>query len=304
MRILRDDIYLFSVARSCPGTVVACRAANGEGVIGKNITDILALDADDVSYAMSRSGNEEYRSVCLSCYQGKKQKAVAFFDFACRSASICLAVVFDFKPQSAAKALSALGAGNADLSPSLLRLCNDRFSKEDHEAFTYISYVYGCIAPLGELRAHYEMSSPEILHRAVEYVADLIGVDFNYSVGHDCRFLCYESDGAVFAGGFSSAVMLIAAMLARRYSTNGVLDVDVVTGLRGASVRFSFDTKDDDALESADMLDAVAESYGIYFAKSVRNNKAEMILTPFYSDIGLAGVKERDPYPPISFFYE
>ena len=69
-------------------------------------------------------------------------------------------------------------------------------------------------------------------------------------------------------------------------------------------VRFSFDTKDDDALESADMLDAVAESYGIYFTKSVRNNRAEMILTPFYSDIGLAGVKERDPYPPISFFYE
>ena len=304
MRIFRDDVYLFSVARSCPGTIVACRAANGEGVIGKNINEILSLDAGDVAYAISRSGNEEYRSVCLSSHQGKKQKVVAFFDFACRSASVCLAVVFDFKPQSAAKALSVLGEGNADLCPSLLRLCKGSFSKEDHEAFTYISYVYGCIAPLGELRARYEMSSPEILHRAVEYVADLIGVDFNYSVGHDCRFLCYESDGAVFAGGFSSAVMLVAAMLARRHSPNGVLDVDVVTGLRGASVRFSFDTNDHDTLDSANMLGAVAESYGIYFAKSVRYNRAEIILTPFYSDIGLAGVKERDPYPPISFFYE
>ena len=62
MRIIRDNIYLFSVARSCPGKIVACRTNDGDGAVGKNINDVIAFDKVDLDYAFSREGNEEYRS--------------------------------------------------------------------------------------------------------------------------------------------------------------------------------------------------------------------------------------------------
>ena len=51
MRLIRDDAYIFSVARSRPGEIVACRTRHGEGAIGKNINDVLFLDKDDTKYA-------------------------------------------------------------------------------------------------------------------------------------------------------------------------------------------------------------------------------------------------------------
>lgn len=304
MRILRDDIYLFSMARSCPGDIVACRAANRDGAIGRNINDVLSLDADDVAYAMSRSDSEEYRSVCLSCYPNGKQKVVAFFDFACRSASLCLAVVFDLKPKSVARALSLLGENNACLCPSLSTLCDDRFFKEDQEAYIYVSYVYGCVAPIGELRACHSMSSAEFLRPYVELAADFVGIDFEYASQSDNSLSCFSSESVVFAGGFCSAAILTAAFLARRFSADCKLFVGVMMVRDRATVTFAFDTSDKNAVDGVNMLEAVADTYGIYLQKDISSGRFELTTMPFYSDVGFVGVKERDPYPPITFFYD
>ena len=121
LRIFQDDVYIFSLARSCPGKIIACRAADGDASVGKNINEILSLDRSDVEYIKKKNDCEEYRSVCLSCYPNGKHKTVAFFDFLSYSSSLCIAVVFDFEPTLAATAMSRLGYRNAELAPSLSR---------------------------------------------------------------------------------------------------------------------------------------------------------------------------------------
>ncbi len=302
MRIIRENIYLFSVARSCPGRIVACRTDEGDGAVGKNINDVLLLDKADVDYAFSRGGDEECRSVCLSCEIHGKSRAVAFFDFMCRSSSLCLAVVFDLDRTSAAKAMAALGYGNADLAPSLLKLCDESFSIADHDAFIYISYVYGCIAPLGELRACRFMNSAELLRRYVNLAADFIGVEAEYMVRNDKNISFFNDERSVFAGGICASVILISAILARKFSDLGRLYVEVVMGRDGASVLFGFDTDSSSALDRMDFLGDVAASYGVLLVRAVTRQGASILLVPFYVDVGLAEVKERDAYPSISEF--
>lgn len=302
MRIIRDNIYLFSVARSCPGKIVACRTNDGDGAVGKNINDVIALDKADLDYVFSREGNEEYRSVCLSCQYRGERKAVAFFDFMCRSSSLCLAVVFDFEISSAAKAMSALGYGNADLAPSLTRLCDDSFSIADHEAFMYIAYVYGCIAPLGELRACRSFNSAELLRRYVNLAADFIGVEVEYSTKNDQNITYFNDERSVFAGGICASAILISSILARKFSDLGMLYVEVVMGRDGASVCFGIDTKNALAFDSAKFLGDVADSYGALLDRITTRQGVSLLLVPFYVDVGLAEVKERDMYPSISEF--
>ena len=303
MRIIHDSIYLFSVARSCVGRVVACRTADGDGAIGKNINEVLSLDKNDISYMDSRSYGENYLSVCLSCNLNGKKRAAALFDFMCRSSSLCLAVVFDFDISSSAKALSALGQGVAHLAPSLSGLCNDNFSVADHQAFTYISYVYGCIVSLRELGTMRSCRSSEMLRYYAEAAADFVGsVDIRYVARNDISRFYFNGDIGVFSGGICASAILTAVILARRFSISGTLEIEVIMGRDGASVMLGFDTDDEGALENAEFIHRVAETYGIFFDKALEKEYASILLVPFYVDVGFVGVKAQDDLPSISSF--
>ena len=305
MRLIHDDVYIFSVSRSRPGEVVACRTRHGDSAIGKNINDVLVLDKNDVKYARQRSENEEYRSICLSCYPEKKRKIVAFFDFMCRASSLCLAVVFEDDPTSVAKALSSLGEGIADISPSLVKLIEDdggRFSKADNEAFNNIAYLYGCIVPLGELRAYHRIESGERFRRYIELASEFIGVEVEMFSRNDLNRCCFNGESAIFAGGFCTAAILFAAILARRFSSEAKLDVEIVKGCDCAEIYFSFDVDECNNFGCLDFLYEVAESYGIMFRRVTKNGRVLIGLVPFYCDVGLVGVKEHDPYPLLSDF--
>lgn len=305
VRLIHDDVYIFSVSRSRPGEVVACRTRHGDGAIGKNINDVLVLDKNDVKYARQRSENEEYRSICLSCHPEKKRKIVAFFDFMCRASSLCLAVVFEDDPTSVAKALSSLGQGIADISPSLVKLIEDdggKFSKADNEAFINIAYLYGCIAPLSELRAYRHIESGEILRHYIELASEFIGVEVECFSRNDLNRCCFNGENAIFAGGFCTSAILFAAILARRFSREAKLEVEIVKGCDCAEIYFSFDIDGRNNFDSLDFLCDVAESYGIMFRRTMKNSKVLIGLVPFYCDVGLVGVKARDPYPLLSDF--
>ena len=304
MRVIRDDIYLFSVARSCPGKIVACRAADGDGAVGKNISDVLSLDRGDVEYARSQRDLEEYRSVCLSCYPDGRHKVVAFFDFMSYSSSLCLAVVFDAEPDAAARALASLGGRNAELSPSLTRLLRDgeSLSVVAHEAYTYISYVYGCVAPLGSLRASAIPENPEALRRYVDHIADLIGIEIDYFT--ERSFDGAEDERSVFSGGFLLATLLAASILARRYSIDRRLEIAAVQGKNMLLMELSFAYDGDVNDESFRFLSEVASSYGIHLDVRKRDGKYGITLMPTYADVGLAGVKERDCLPLYSLLRE
>ena len=305
MRIIRDDVYIFSVARARPGEIIACRSRHGDGAVGKNINEVLVLDKDDIKYAYFRSENENYRSICLSCYPERKRRVVAFFDFMCRPSSLCIAVVFEDDPLSVAKALSALGDGIADISPSLVKLIkNDggNFTKADNEAFKNIAYLYGCIVPLGELRAYRYVESAEIFRHYMELATEFIGVEAEYVSRNDLNLCGFVGEKAIFAGGFCTAAMLFVAILARRLSPTARLYVEIVMGCDCAEIYLGFDLEKRDMLTSLDFLDEVAEWYGIMFRRTVKNGRALIGLVPYYCDVGLIGIKASDPLPPLSDF--
>ena len=303
MRLISDDVYVFSVSRSRPGEIVACRTRSRDDVIGKNINDVLAFDKDDVKYAYGRSEIEYKRSVCLSCYPENTRRVVAIFDFMCRSSSLCLAVVFEDEAVSVARALSSIGGELALLAPLIVKLAENEVGGvliSDSETYQNIAYLYGCIAPLGELRAYHHVESAEIFRHYIDLAAELIGVEVEYIFGNDIDLCYFKHESTVFAGGFCISVIILAAMLARGSSGQARLSVMVTMGCDCAEICFGFDVKEGDALECLEFLDEIAESYGMIFRRTVNNGRAEISLVPFYCDVGLVGVKESDEYSLLS----
>ena len=304
MRIIRDNLYLFSVARSNSGEIVACRAEDHDGAVGKHIYDILEIDKADLNYAVNQRNDESYRSICLSCRHEGKKKAVAFFNFLAFSSSLCLAVVFDLEISSAARALESLGYSAADLSPTLKKMAQEPTASLDGDmlAYTYVSQVFGTIVPLGALRASPFPDNPEALRRYIDCVADLVWIDVSYATERSLEGL--GEDGVIFSGGFFAAALITVAMLARRYSKDRRLDAFAIQGRGVLSLTLQFETDDENCFEGLKFLSEIASSYGIYFERTLEGGRASLVMMPVYADVGLAEVKERDDYPLYSTFCE
>ena len=305
MRIIRDDVYVFSVARSMSGKILANRAYREDNVIGKDINDVLAFDKADMKYINAPSEAPKCHSICLSCYPNGERRVVAIFDFMYQSSSIGLAVVFHGKPTPVVKALSVLGDGIVELAPSLVDLLDksdEKFSLEDHNEFTNIAYLYGCVLPLSELQSYRTADSAEFLRRYADLATEFVGTELQYIADSDRTISLFNGEKAVFSGGFCAALLLASAMIARRSSYLARLDVEVLFGLNGVSVRCGFDADCKTELDVIEFLDQVAKSYGIYFDKIIKDGRVWIEVIPLYSDIGLAEVKARDPYPSISEF--
>ena len=138
--------------------------------------------------------------------------------------------MFDFDPAPAAIAMSRLGYRNARLAPSLECLCgkDNILALDVHKAFTYISYVYGCIAPLSSLRAGRVPENPEMLRSYVDCIADLVGIDIEYFT--ERKFDFAEEEKVIFAAGFLLATIIVFAMLARRYASDRRLEASALQG--------------------------------------------------------------------------
>ena len=94
MRLLRDDAYIFSVAREGYGRIVACRAKDSSEVIGKSIYKHLGMPHSEIEFFQSELNAYGKTSIAAM----GQDKAVLFFSlntllttllFAWRSHSIC-----------------------------------------------------------------------------------------------------------------------------------------------------------------------------------------------------------------------
>ena len=307
MKIIRDNVYLFSLARMSVGEVVACRARDGYDAIGKNIGDLLHIDKKEIEYAISRSDIESYRSLCLVCHPNRESRVVALFDFLSRSSSLMLAVVFDINAVSVSRALGSLGEGFADLSPTLVQMGEGCPSspEADRDAFVYVSHVYGCIAPLSFLRAGTFPDNPESLRKYVDGISDLVGVDVCFVAQTDPELFPSNEKGMIFSGGYLVACFLTVAMLSRRYSIDRRLEITVLQGRGELLVKMRFETDDVKIVDGLGFLSAVSDSLGTFFEHSIVDDRGvEITVMPTYADVGLVGVKERDELPKLSDFYE
>ena len=156
--------------------------------------------------------------------------------------------------------------------------------------------------PLSELQLYRAAESAEFLRRYADLATEFVGTELEYIASSDRTISLFNGERAVFSGGLCAAMLLASAMIARRSSYLARLDVEVLYGLNGVSVRFGFDADCKTELDVIEFLDQVAKSYGIFFDKIIKDGRVWIEVIPLYSDIGLAEVKARDPYPSISEF--
>lgn len=297
MRLIRDDIYLFTVARQQAGEIIACRTRKeGRSFAGRNIDEAIVLSANEKKFLKLVSDSRRSTHVALLCKVGGQQRAVILFRFFLDASSFVLAVVLDAPVSSAAKVLASGSFENINASPALLKKADleSVASFSDRVEYDYILDIMRQISVLEGMKLQYTLENPEIIALAAESAAYLVGVDINCRISRTADDAYSSNEKSVFSGRFCVAVLLVMAMLARRYSRGRSLDVEIAWGYKDMSIGFMIDTDDDDCCQAVGRLSRFAEDYGLSFEFDLCDRTVFAKLRPFYSDVGLAGVKDGE----------
>lgn len=305
MRLLKDEAYIFSMARKDPGKIIACRTRSMEDAVGKNLFSYLKMPSREVSFVTEEIGSYGKATIAALCGR-KQEKAVLFCKYFTYDTSLCLAVTLDLPPQSVACLFREGLFDEIHMSEGLLALSAEgKPTDADIETYQYLSRIFSPLLTLGELRLQYEPENAHIMQSCAIEAAEFVGV------GIDCNVVLppldspYPEDRSVFDGRFCAAMFLSMAMLARAYSKDRVLRLNIVHGFGSVTLDFSFETQDERWREAMEYLQDLAQSgLGMILDMDHNEGMVKASLWPFYSDAGFVGVKRGELEMYIADFRE
>ena len=276
--------------------MIAERSRYGGEAVGKNIFEYLKMDNSEIRFFTSGFDSRMKNVVCAVC--GKKEpRVVLFFGFLSRAASICLAVVLDIPYYSVSKAILNSYLDSLLISEGVIGAAerpNVTACPDDKEAAMYLSVIFGQIMELSRLKLGYFHEPTESIRSAAIAIADFVGIDIDFytymradEVYGDCK--------EVFDGRTCASCLLILSAMARSYSTDRFLRVEVIRGVSGCYIELSFELYSDGWQEPVNHLIEVARSTrNIPISLDKNGTCVKMSLVPYYEDVGFVGVKRRD----------
>lgn len=294
LRLLRDDAYIFSVARDDYGRIVACRASNSLDVIGKSIykhLGIVALEREFVLNGLSACGKTSVAAL-------GKDKAVLFFRYFAHDTSLCLSVALDLPIEAVSVIMRGHFFEGFTVSEGLRTAApaERRFSaSEDKWVYEYLAATVGQIEALSGLKLQRTAEKIGMLRELIISASDFIGVGIECDIGFGNEDELYMERPEIFDGYFCSACFFTLAMIARAYSRDRKLCCEISGGFEYLRLTFSFSPFDDGWRSGVELLARIAhEKQGMEFSYEFNEGLVEVDFSPFYADIGFVGVKQDD----------
>ena len=294
MRLLKDDAYIFSVARDGYGRIVACRAKDSSDVIGKSIYKHLGMSPSEIEFLQSELNAFGKMNIAVM----GQNKAVFFFKYFAYDTSLCLAVSFDLPVESVSVIMRGFFFENFAVSEELRSAAplERRFSvSEDKETYDYLTEVIGQIDALSCLKLQRNAEHVGTLRASMISAAEFVEVLADCEVDTAGEDEFYYKRPEIFDGRFCAACFLTLAMIARAHSRDRRLSCKIVGGFEYLRLNFQFDAFDDGWKSGLELLSRIAhEKHGMDFAYEVYEGLATVTFSPFYADVGFVGVKQDD----------
>lgn len=299
MRLLRDDAYIFSVAREGYGRIVACRAKDSSDVIGKSIFKHLGMSHSEVEFFQSELNAYGKTSIAAM----GQDKAVLFFKYFAYDTSLCLAVSLDLPIESVSVIMRGFFFEGFTVSDGLRSVASSerRFSaSEDKQTHEYLIEIIGQIGALASLKLQRNAENVGTLRVALLSAAEFVGVgadcDVSVAEGEELYFESPE----IFDGRFCAACFLTLAMIARAHSRDRYLCGEIVGGFEYLRLNLQFNAFDDEWRGGLDLISRIAlEKHGMDFRFEYHEGLVTVIFSPFYADVGFVGVKQDDVFARI-----
>lgn len=279
------------------GEVIAERSRHGGEAVGRNIFEYLKMKDAEISFFTSRfalSGNDVVCAVC-----GKKEpRAVFFFGFLARAASLCLAVVVDMPLDKVSNIVVNGHIEGLCVSDGVFGMADELDSIkpyiDDKEIAMYLSGIFGQIMEVSRLKLGYVHEPTESIRSAAVAVADFIGVDIDFDtyIKADEVF----GDGKeVFDGRLCAACLLVFSAIARAYSVKRLFRLVTVRGMSGCFIELSFEAYSDGWQKAISYLVDVARSNrNLPLFVDINGTEVKMSVIPYYEDVGFVGVKGNE----------
>lgn len=292
MRLIRDDSYVFSLSNDSFGKIIASRAKScgvaPEGVI----FDRLEMQRSELDFLYSRFsllGSSPIATVC-----GEDEQRVAIFiRFFSGSTSLCLAVSLDFPAYDVAAVLKNCFMGELHLSPAIISLASHNEGDIDPKAYSYVSDVFASLAGLRRIACAESSGTPHLLLDSAQDLCCFLDVSLEGEVLRDGDISSIKEAGRIFCGEAFAASLTVLGMSARGLSPDRCLKMSLLQGYRDIRIRFSLKA----GAEFADTVDALRNAMSFCGSELYETRNGEewrLELSPYYSDVGLAGVKQGE----------
>lgn len=302
MRLLKDDAYVFSVAKESFGRIVVCRAKDSSEAIGKNLYKHLGIPPSEVEFFQKGLIAYGKSSLAVIC-QTDGVRAVLFFKHFAYDASLCLAVALDQPVESISVIMRGNFFKNFLISDGLrFAAPSERcFSvHEDKQTYQYLAETIGQIEALSCLKLQRNAESVGTLRTALLSAAEFVEVRIECDVGVAEGEELYFERSDIFDGRFCTACFLTLAMLARAHSSDRCLHGEIVGGFEYLRLNFHFEAFDDGWRSGLELLSRIAhENHGMDFGFECREGLVTVTFSPFYADVSFLGVKQDDVFASI-----
>ena len=299
MRLLKDDAYIFSIAREGYGRIVACRAKDSLEAIGKNIYKHLGMPPSEIEFFQRELNAYGKTSIATI----GEDKAVLFFKYFAYDTSLCLTVALDLPIDSVSVIMRGHFFEDIVISEGLKAAApvERRFSVgEDKRTYEYLVGIIGQIEALSCLKLQRSAESVGTLHAALLSATEFVGVKAECVVGIADGDELYLNRSEIFDGRFCAACFLTLAMIARADSRDRRLSCDIVGGFEYLRLTFRFEAFDDGWENGIELLARIAhEKHGMEFAYECHEGLVAVTFSPFYADVGFVGVKQDDVFAGI-----
>ena len=299
MRLVRDDAYVFSIAREGYGRIAACRAKNSSDAVGKELYKHLGMSPSEIEFLQGGLAACGKTSIAAICSRG----AVLFFKHFAYDTSLCLAVVLDAPAESVSVVMRGFLFEDFVISEGLRSAAphERRFSVSEHgKTYEYLIEIIGQLGPLASLKLQRGMEKVGTLREALLSAAEFVGV------GAECQICAAEGEELyfespeIFDGRFCAACFLTLAMIARAHSSRRRFHAEIIGGFEYLRLNFCFDAFDDGWRGGLELLSRIAlEKQGMDFGFEEHEGRVTVTLSPFYADIGFLGVKQNDVFAGI-----
>lgn len=294
-----DNLYIFSVSDENFGRIVEYRTA--EALSGGNLDlfELLGISDAEKNFAKSRISAFISFPVLVVGADAETNLPTAVllvpnFAYACLAFQLLM-------PAGEACRLFADGLlGEIALSEGARLLAASAFPSEEH--YSYLSMLMEKLLMPAATRSRYAPIEHHEISRILAAAQAVTGCEMTVRVVENndtCEdqtvFPTKESlPGAIFSQGYLMIAMLILLAEARRYSK----DKRAVVLIRGASdvleIEVAFRSRDKSFNRYAlNFLERAAEYNGMLCEYKVDSGRVDVLVKPFYADVGLTGVKTR-----------
>ena len=292
MRLHPADIYIVSLAVTSPGTIIAARAAGGMSAVGKKIEKQIKLSKEEADFFYFECASNT-RMACTFCGSEEK-KAVIFFPRFSPKGAICIVVVAHCPAEVAATLVCDREHVKIIKSREVQRIAERGYemNAENNVAFCNLRDLLQAIMRTGSVSYGEDGVSGAIKRMAIG-VADIVGVRIGCAYDLGCEMEKDPSLGfEIFDNRLYAAVLYIVCTVARAYSTDRLINIDIHRGYEGYVIDVLIDLECDGELYELNYIKRLTTSgYGQVLSIIKEGRQVKCSFYPFYVDVGFLGVK-------------